>query len=114
MEIKRIDKDLDYLRQISKDVDFKEDLTNEIEDLKKYVLETNGFAIAGLIVSIFVSALVGLILSIIGLSKAKTLNNGKGLAIAGIVISIIKMVLAVIIVIACWGLILGLFGIVSS
>ena len=47
---------------------------------------TNGFAIAGLIVSIFVSALVGLILSIIGLSKAKTLNNGKGLAIAGIVI----------------------------
>jgi hypothetical protein len=75
---------------------------------------TNGFAIAGLIVSIFVSALVGLILSIIGLSKSKTLNNGKGLAIAGIVISIIKMVLTVIIVIVCWGLILGLFGIVSS
>ena len=48
MEIKRIDKDLDYLRQISKDVDFKEDLTNEIEDLKKYVLETNGFAIAAI------------------------------------------------------------------
>ena len=48
MEIKKIVKDLAFLRQISKDVDFKEDLTNEIEDLKKYVLETNGFAIAAI------------------------------------------------------------------
>lgn len=46
MEIKKIDKDLDFLRQISKEVDLKEDLTKEIEDLEKYILETNGFAIA--------------------------------------------------------------------
>lgn len=46
MEIKRIDNDLDFLRQISKEVDFKEDLTNEIADLEKYILESNGFAIA--------------------------------------------------------------------
>ena len=46
MEIKKIDKDLDFLRQISQEVDLKDDLTNEIEDLEKYILETNGFAIA--------------------------------------------------------------------
>jgi hypothetical protein len=57
---------------------------------------TNGFAIAGLIVSIFVSAIVGLILSIIGLNKSKTTNSGKGLAIAGIIISILKLIFIVI------------------
>ena len=57
---------------------------------------TNGFAIAGLIVSIFVSAIVGLILSIIGLSKSKTTKSGKGLAIAGIIISILKLIFIVI------------------
>lgn len=48
MEIKQIDKDLDFLRQISKEVDFKEDLTLEIEDLEKYIIESNGFAIAAI------------------------------------------------------------------
>lgn len=48
MEIKKIDKDLDFLRQKSKEVNLKEDLTKEIEDLEKYVLETNGFAIAAI------------------------------------------------------------------
>ena len=48
MEIKKIDKDLDFLRQKSKEVDLKEDLTKEIDDLEKYVLETNGFAIAAI------------------------------------------------------------------
>lgn len=48
MEIKKIDKDLEYLRQVSKEVDFTEDLTNEINDLEKYILESNGFAIAAI------------------------------------------------------------------
>ena len=48
MEIKKIDKDLDFLRQISKEVDMKENLTKEIEDLKEFVIDTNGFAIAAI------------------------------------------------------------------
>ena len=48
MEIKRIDNDLEFLRQISKEVDFKEDLTNEIKDLEKFVLDTQGFAVAAI------------------------------------------------------------------
>lgn len=48
MEIKTIENDLEYLRQISKEVDLTEDLTNEINDLEKYILESNGFAIAAI------------------------------------------------------------------
>ena len=48
MEIKRIDKDLSFLRQTSQEVDLEEDLTKEIEDLEKYILETNAFAIAAI------------------------------------------------------------------
>jgi hypothetical protein len=50
---------------------------------------TNGLAIAGLILA-FLAPLIGLILSIVGLSQAKKRNqNGRGLAIAGIIISIV-------------------------
>lgn len=57
---------------------------------------TNGLAIAGFISSFFIS-LVGLILSIVGLNQIKKTNErGKGLAIAGIVISSAKMVLTVL------------------
>ena len=63
------------------------------------VKKTNSFAIAGFVISIVSSALccgifniLGLIFSIIGLTKSKELDNeGKGLAIAGIVISIVVM-----------------------
>lgn len=49
--------------------------------------QSNTFAIVGFIMSFFV-AIVGLICSIIGLKKAPSLNNsGRGLAIAGIIIS---------------------------
>ena len=48
MKIKKIDKDLEFLRQVSQEVNFKEDLTSEIEDLEKYVLETQGFAVAAI------------------------------------------------------------------
>ena len=60
----------------------------------------NGFAIAGFICA-FLFALVGLILSIVGLNKANENNgSGKGLAIAGIIIAAINMFLGFILSIA--------------
>lgn len=54
--------------------------------------QTNGFCIAGLILSFF-SSILGLIFSLIGLNKIKkTQEQGKGIAIAGIIISVIKLV----------------------
>ncbi|MDE7452925.1 MAG: DUF4190 domain-containing protein [Clostridia bacterium] len=65
----------------------------------------NGFAIAGLVCSFFsFAAVIGLILSIIGLRKAKTPEyngKGKGLAIAGIVISCITLFYWIIIMATC-------------
>lgn len=58
--------------------------------------KTNGFAIAGFIFS-FISSIIGLILSIIGLKKSKQCNSGKGLAIAGIVISVVKIIAIILI-----------------
>ena len=60
----------------------------------------NGLAIAGFICSFLVS-LPGLILSIVGLNQIKKQGGkGKGLAIAGIIISAAGMVIQVILVIA--------------
>lgn len=64
----------------------------------------NGLAIAGFVVSLVSTLLccgafniVGLVLSIVGLVKAKDYNgNGKGLAIAGIVICAVVMVLGIV------------------
>ena len=75
---------------------------------------SNGFAIAGLIVSIFVSALIGLILSIVGLSKAKQCNGGKGIAIAGIIVSILKMILTLIVCIFFVPLILAVIDVAAN
>ena len=75
---------------------------------------TNGFAIAGLIVTIFVSALIGLILSIVGLSKSKSVGSGKGLSIAGIIVAIIKMIVEILIIVLLSGVIVGLFGVVTN
>ena len=59
--------------------------------------QTNGLAIAGFILS-FIFSFIGLILSIVGLVKAKDYGgSGKGLAIAGIIISIIMMILSIMI-----------------
>jgi len=58
---------------------------------------TNTLALVGFILSFFVP-LAGFICSIIGLTKCKNFNgNGKGLAIAGIVISCVSFVLNLII-----------------
>ena len=72
--------------------------------------QTNGFAIAGLIVAILVSAVIGLILSIVGLSKAKKTNSGKGIAIAGIIISVLKLIAELLVVLLVGGLFATLFG----
>ena len=53
---------------------------------------TNGMASAGFVLSFFCSIL-GLIFSIIGLNQAKRrYQGGQGLAIAGIVISVISII----------------------
>ncbi len=62
--------------------------------------KTNGLAIAGFVVSFF-AALVGLILSWIALSQIKDNPNqdGKGLAIAGVIISAATIVITILIVV---------------
>lgn len=60
---------------------------------------TNGFAIAGFVCAFFFP-LLGLIFSCIGLSRSKTMNGeGKGLSIAGLVISLLWFVAIVIIIV---------------
>ncbi len=57
---------------------------------------TNGMAVAGFVCS-FVMPLVGLILSLVSLNQIKTNHEGgKGLAIAGVVISSIFLVLGLL------------------
>ncbi len=68
--------------------------------------DKNGMAIAGFVLSLlaalslglsFIFELLGLIFSIMGLSKAKSANgNGKGLAIAGIVLAAISIALLIL------------------
>ena len=60
---------------------------------------SNGMAIAGFILSFFVPVL-GLIFSIIGLKKSNQMNGaGRGLAKAGLILSIIWLALKVIILV---------------
>ncbi len=62
--------------------------------------ETNTLAIIGFIFS-FLFAVVGLICSILGYRKAAELNgNGKGLAMAGIIISAVWLGIVIIALIA--------------
>ena len=72
--------------------------------------ETNVLAIVGFILSFFI-ALAGLICSILGYKRAPEFGGkGKSLALAGIIISIVEMVLAVliyIIAIAAAGAMIG-------
>jgi len=60
---------------------------------------SNTMAVLGLVFA-FIMPLLGLIFSCIGLGNAKRMNGeGRGLAIAGLVISILWIVLAIVMVI---------------
>ena len=77
---------------------------------------TNGLAIAGFVCSLVffpvglgaLTAIAGLILSIMGLSTAKTLpeNKGHGLALAGTIISAVRIAITLILIIAAFFLVL--------
>lgn len=68
------------------------------------VAEPNVLAILGLIFA-FLMPVAGLVLSILGKSRARELNgNGETIAKAGIIISVIYLAIAVIAVIAIYAL----------
>ena len=63
--------------------------------------QSNTLAIVGFVFA-FLIPIVGLICSIVGLKNAPQFNgNGKGLAIAGIIISAIDIVVYIIVVVVC-------------
>lgn len=63
--------------------------------------QSNTLAIVGFVFA-FLMPLVGLICSIIGLKNAPQFNgNGKGLAIAGIIISALDIIIYLIVIIVC-------------
>ncbi len=59
---------------------------------------TNGFAIAGFVLSFFF-ALLGLIFSGIGIAKAKETNGKNGLAVAGLILSILSLAFEIILIV---------------
>jgi len=68
----------------------------EMQTTQQQPAQSNTLAIVGFVFA-FLMPLVGLICSIIGLKKSKELNdNGKGLAIAGIIISVIEILIVII------------------
>ena len=67
---------------------------------KNVTRKTNGFAIAGFVLSLLgCVGILGLIFSIIGLSKSKEWNDGKGLSIAGLIISILRILGSIVTII---------------
>ncbi len=77
--------------------EFKQDNNQQIVSIERK--NTNVIAVLGLIFAFFLPFL-GLILSIVGLVQAKKLENGKGLAIGGIIVSAILFILEVILFVA--------------
>ncbi|MBQ8762251.1 MAG: zinc ribbon domain-containing protein [Clostridia bacterium] len=68
----------------------------------------NGQSIAGFILSLFIP-LLGLIFSVIGYNRAKKENTSTGLALAGIIISIITWIINIILLNS--GLLNGLYDV---
>ena len=67
------------------------------------VVQNNSFAIAGIILAFFIP-FVGLILSIVGCKNSKDLGGkGKGLSIAGIILSIVMFVVQTILLVVLVG-----------
>lgn len=75
-------------------------MSSNIQSEQKPVTnESNGLAIAGLVLSVIGFSVIGLILSCLGYSLSKKRNdNGKSLALAGIIISSISIAISVIVV----------------
>ena len=69
-------------------------------------MKHNGLSIAGFVLSLLGGSILSLILSIIGLKKAKAEGDKTGLAIAGIVLSCLGL-LVYIIILAVYGAVLG-------
>lgn len=57
--------------------------------------KTNGWAIAGLVCSLLVSWVLGIIFGILGWVKAEKTGVGKGMSIASIIISIVMMIISI-------------------
>ena len=81
----------------------KERVVNDKSNVKSDKVKKNGLAIAGFVISLVsllccgASSWIGLVFSIIGLCESKKYNNdGKSLAIAGIIISACMLVLWII------------------
>lgn len=91
------------LKEIEENVEVIEPVTNQYNSPEQK--PANGLAIAGFVVSLVslvccggIFGIIGLILSVVGSSKAKELNgSGQGLAVAGIVLGIISMLYFIII-----------------
>ena len=58
--------------------------------------KTNGFAIAGFVLSLCAGWLLGLIFSGIGVAKRQQYSKANGLAFAGLVISLVSMAVSLI------------------
>lgn len=81
---------------MSKEVNNQDNIEQQVISVEKK--QANILAILGLVFAFFIP-LVGLVLSIIGLIQSNKLNDGKGIAIGGIVTSAIMFVLQLIIII---------------
>lgn len=74
----------------------------------------NGFAVAGFVMA-FTNCLLGLIFSCIGIGSAsKYGDKGKGLAIAGLIISILNMIITVIAIIVLSVCLVGFLSNIDS
>lgn len=68
-----------------------------------YPMPTSSMCIAGFICGLVLTGVLGLIFSIIGIKECNERGySGKGLGIAGLVISLIKLGL-IVLFLSCWG-----------